>query len=124
VSSRAGIQVFPRSLARNRARSASPFANYERLKIWDGVLGLLHDGGELGFELDDMCTEGVIFLSKRIVFLLKALAHGLEGDIALDFALFEELDTGLQLGELRLLAFTECTLCSSVWLTILHQSQG
>lgn len=39
--------------------------------------------------------EGLVFLSQRIVLLLEALAHGLEGNIALDFALFEELNAGL-----------------------------
>ena len=65
-----------------------------------------------------MGMEGLVFLSQRIVFLLEALAHGLEGDIALDFALLEELNAGLELSELRLLAFAECTLCSPVWSTI------
>ena len=58
-----------------------------------------------------MHTEG-------LVFLLEALAHGLEGDIALDFALLEELNAGLVLNELHLLAFTECTLYGAIWLTI------
>lgn len=118
VSPRTGIQVFPRSLARIFFRSASPFSHHERFKFWNGVFGLLLYSSELYFELGDMCTKGLIFLSQRIVFLLEAFAHGLEGDIALDFALFEELNAGLQLGELRLLAFTECTLCGSVWLTM------
>lgn len=61
--------------------------------------------------------EGLVFLSQCIVFLLEALAHGLEGDIALDFTLLEELNACLELGELRLLAFAKCTLCSPVWLT-------
>ena len=39
--------------------------------------------------------EGLVFLSQRIVLLLEALAHGLKGNIALDFALFEELNAGL-----------------------------
>jgi len=63
VSPRAGIQVFPRSLARICARSAGPFANRERLKFWDRVFGLLLRGGELRFELGDMYTERLIFLS-------------------------------------------------------------
>ena len=110
VSPRAGTQIFPRSLAHTRARSAYPFAHR------GGVFGLLLHGSELGFELDDVRMEGIVFLSQRIVFLLEALAHGLEGDIALDFALFEELNAGLQFGKLGLLAFAECTLCGTVWL--------
>ncbi len=71
-----------------------------------------------------MRMEGLVFLSQGIVFLLEALARGLEGNIALDFALFEELNAGLQLGELGLLAFAECTLCGTVWLPMWHQSRG
>ena len=73
-------------------------------------------GSELGFELDDIRMEGLVFLSQHIVFLLEALARGLEGNIALDFALFVELNEGLQFSELGLLAFAECTLCGTVWL--------
>ena len=58
-----------------------------------------------------MHTEG-------LVFLLEALAHGLEGDIVLDFALSEEPNAGLVLNGFPLLAFAECTLYSAIWLTI------
>ena len=65
-----------------------------------------------------MHMEGLVFLSQSIVFLLEALAHGLEGDIAIDFALLEELNACLVPSELRLLAFAECTLYSAIGLTI------
>ena len=124
VSPHAGTQIFPRSLARPHARSARPFAHRERLKFWDGIFGLLLYGSKLRLELDDMRMKRLVVLSQRIIFLLEALAHGMEGNIALDFALLEELNAGLQLGELHLLAFAECTLCGTVWLTICHQSRG
>ena len=121
VSPCAGTQIFPQSLARPRARSAHSFVRRERFKFWDDIFGLLLYGSKLRFKLDDMRMERLVFLSQRIVFLLETLAHGLEGNIALDFALFEELNAGLKLGELHLLAFTKCTLCGTVWLTMWHQ---
>jgi len=65
-----------------------------------------------------MGTQGFVFLSQGIIFLLEALAYGLEGDISLDLAQLEELNASLELSELCLLAFAECTLCSTVRLTM------
>jgi hypothetical protein len=75
-------------------------------------------GGQPRFELSEARKEALVFPSQHIIFLLEALAHGLEGDITLDFVLLEELNAALELGELRLLTFAKCTLCGPVWLTI------
>lgn len=54
-----------------------------------------------------------ILVAEAVVFLLEALGHSLQGDVALDLALLIELDAGLKLRKLRLFAFSEGALCGS-----------
>jgi hypothetical protein len=51
--------------------------------------------------------------SEEVVFLLETLGYSLEGDVTLDLALLIELDAGLKLSKLRLLAFSEGALRGS-----------
>ena len=51
--------------------------------------------------------------AEEVVFLLETLGYSLEGDVTLDLALLIELDAGLKLSKLRLLAFSKGALRGS-----------
>lgn len=51
--------------------------------------------------------------AEEVVFLLETLGYRLEGDVTLDLSLLIELDAGLKLGKLRLLAFSKGALRGS-----------
>ena len=67
----------------------------------------------LFLHLGDGFLQRGILPAERIILFLQALSNVLECDVALDFALLVLLHASLELGELRLLAFAESTLCGS-----------
>ena len=64
----------------------------------------------LGLVLCDLLLEKGVFPAELIVLVLEALGDVLESNIAFDLTLLVGLDTGLQLCELGLLAFSKGTL--------------
>ena len=70
-------------------------------------------GGAVGFLFCKLLFEEGVLFAELVVLLLETLGDVLESDVALDFALLVLLHASLELGELRLLAFAESTLCGS-----------